>query len=120
MVAHNAIIEAHIFQMHNANQCRSASPDIQKDMLVYLSTKNLMLPKGRARKLCPKWVGSYKVLEVYEETSNYTLELPGALKLQRLHIKFHVSLLWPYRAAEDRMFLNHATPEPYDLGAAAN
>ena len=77
-----------------------------------------MLPKGRARKLCPNWVGPYKVLEVYEETSNYTLELLGALKLQRLHTKFYVSLLQLYRAADDSMFPNCTISEPYDFGAA--
>ena len=41
--AHNAIIKAHVFQTCNTNQCRSASPDIQKGTLVYLSTKNLTL-----------------------------------------------------------------------------
>ena len=33
-VAHNAIIKAHVFQIHNANQHRSVGPDIQKDTLV--------------------------------------------------------------------------------------
>ena len=66
--AHNSIIKAHVFETCNANQYRSASPDIQKGMLVYLLTKNLTLSKRRARKLCSKWVGPYKVLEVYKET----------------------------------------------------
>ncbi|KAG6871405.1 hypothetical protein C0995_004956 [Termitomyces sp. Mi166 len=39
--AHNAIIEV-------------ADPELEKGALVYLSTKNLNLPKGRAHKLCPK------------------------------------------------------------------
>ena len=75
-----------------------------------------MLPKERAWKLCPKWVGPYKVLEVFEETSNYVLELPEALLVQRLHARFHVLLLQPYKAAEDGMFPNQATLQPYDFG----
>ena len=59
----------------------------------------------------------YKVLEVFKETSNYSLELLGALISQRLHSKFYVSLLWPYWAAEDGMFLNPTTPESYDFSA---
>ena len=69
-VAHDVIIKACIFQICNVNQCRSTGPNIQKGMPVDLSTKNLTLPNERVRKLCSKWVGQYKVLEVYEKTSN--------------------------------------------------
>ncbi|KNZ78833.1 hypothetical protein J132_09760, partial [Termitomyces sp. J132] len=53
---HNAIIEACIFQTCLANSCCRPDTRLEKGALVYLS-KNLNLPKGRARKLCPKWVG---------------------------------------------------------------
>lgn len=78
--------------------------------------KNLNLPKGRARKLCPKFIGPYKVEEAYPETSNYTLQLPLALQQQRLHPTFHVSLLRPYHASSDALFPNRIQPEPYDFG----
>jgi len=32
--------------------------------LVYISMKNLSLPKGQASKLLPKYIGPYKILEV--------------------------------------------------------
>lgn len=47
--------------------------------LVYLSTQNLALPKNRARKLAPKYMGPYQVTWVHPETSSYTLELPNDL-----------------------------------------
>ncbi|KNZ74457.1 hypothetical protein J132_06834 [Termitomyces sp. J132] len=78
--AHNTIIEVHVFQMHVANLHHRPDPDLEKGVLVYLLTKGLNLPKGRARKLCPKWVGPYRILEAYNETSNYILELPMALQ----------------------------------------
>ncbi|KAG6805747.1 hypothetical protein H0H92_014169, partial [Tricholoma furcatifolium] len=53
--AHDSIIEARVFQTRNANKRRGEEPALQKGSLVYLSTENLNLPKGRARKLCPKW-----------------------------------------------------------------
>ncbi|KNZ71298.1 hypothetical protein J132_00060 [Termitomyces sp. J132] len=77
--AHDTIIEACIFQMHLANLHCKPDPELEKGALVYFLTKNLNLPKGRARMLCPKWVGPYKILEAYSETSNYVLELPMAL-----------------------------------------
>ncbi len=46
--AHDVIIENRVFQTYHANKWRSAEPQITKGELVYLSTKNLNLPKGRA------------------------------------------------------------------------
>ncbi|KNZ73174.1 hypothetical protein J132_01010 [Termitomyces sp. J132] len=39
-VAHDAIIEAHIFQMHLANSCCKPDSKLEKGALVYLSIKN--------------------------------------------------------------------------------
>ena len=61
--AHDAIIEAHVFQTNRMNARRQREPEIMEGSLVYLSTKNLNLPKGRARKLCPKFVGPWKVVK---------------------------------------------------------
>ena len=45
------------------------------------------------------------------------LELLGALLLQRLHARFHMLLLQPYKAAEDGMFPNCTTLQLYDFSA---
>ena len=47
---------------------------------MYLSTKNLNLPKGRARKLCPKYIGPYKVAKANPDSLTYMLELPMVLQ----------------------------------------
>ena len=91
--AHDAIIEARTFQTAAANKLRKDEPKIAIGNLVYLSTKNLNLPKNRARKLCPKYIGPYKVVEARPETSNYKLELPAALQARRINPRFHMSLL---------------------------
>ncbi|KIJ42777.1 hypothetical protein M422DRAFT_253864, partial [Sphaerobolus stellatus SS14] len=57
--------------------------------LVYLSTKNLNLPKGQARKLLPKFIGPYKVLEAQNESSNVVLEILKELKARKIHATFH-------------------------------
>ena len=115
--AHDAIIEARVFQTKRTNACRAEEPRIVEGSLVYLSTKNLNLPKGRARKLCPKFVGPWKVLKTWPETSTYELELPTALRERRIHPIFHISLLRPYNASNDALFPNRVQPEPYDFGA---
>ena len=114
--AHDAIIEARSFQTEKANQRRGEEPHIAIGSLVYLSTKNLTLPKGRARKLCPRFIGPYKVLEAQPDTSNYVLELPVALQGRRIHPKFHVALLRRHYPSRDSEFPNRAQPEPYDFG----
>jgi hypothetical protein len=91
--AHDAIIETRVFQTHWANKHCQEEPTISRSDLVFLSTKNLNLPKGRASKLCPKFVGPYRVLQAKPETSNYELELLTALQKRRINPTFHVSLL---------------------------
>src|SRR6266481_1597275 len=50
MTVHDTIIESHVMQMHNANRQRIKGVTYTPGDLVYLSTKNLTLPKGRAKK----------------------------------------------------------------------
>jgi hypothetical protein len=54
-------------------------PDIDEGNLMYLSTKNLSLPKGQASKLLPCFVGPYKVVRANLQSSSYELELPPEL-----------------------------------------
>ncbi len=79
--------------MHYVNKKWTADPVLREGDMVYLSTKNLNLPKGRTRKLCPKYIGPYKIFEAYLDSSAYTLQLPIALQQQRIHLTFHISLL---------------------------
>ena len=66
--------------------------------MVYLSTKNLALPKGQARKLLPRYIGPYKVVEAHTAASTVMLELPPELVSRRVHLTFHVSLIWAHMA----------------------
>src|SRR6266581_1641787 len=69
--AHNAIIHNRIQQTIQVNKRRYLDPPLEKGELAYLSTDKLNLPKGRAGKLMPLYIGPYKILEAYPETSNY-------------------------------------------------
>jgi len=68
----------------------------------------------------PKYIGPYKVLQAYPETSNYTLELPIELVKQRVHLKFHVSLLRPHEPNDDTLFPNRVSVDTYDFGMPDN
>ena len=65
LAAHNVILENHVLQAFHANKKHQADSEYKWDDFVYLSTKNLTLPKGRAQKLVPKFIGPYKVLEAH-------------------------------------------------------
>lgn len=114
--AHDAIIEARAFQTRMANKRQGPEPALHTGDLVYLSTKNLQLPKNRARKLCPKYIRPYKILRAWPERSTYTLELPPVLVRRKIHPTFHIGVLRPYIASSDKLFPNRAIPEPYNFG----
>src|SRR6266481_7304005 len=104
MTVHNAIIEAHVSQMHHTNLARQPRGEYPPGSLVYLVTKNLVLPKGRAKKLLPKYIGPYKVVEVHMAASTITLELLPELKARQIHPTFHVNLIRAHIPNDDERF----------------
>lgn len=121
--AHDAIIDSRVHQTHHANKRRrdedihhgSLSP-IGPGDLVYLSTANLNLPKGRARKLTPRYIGPYLVKHGDSKTSAYTLDLPEDLAKRGIHPTFHVSLLRRHEPNDENLFTHRDTATAYDLG----
>jgi hypothetical protein len=61
---------------------------------VLLSTKYLQLKNPGARKLLPKWIGPFEILERVGQVA-YRLDLLDSLKIQPV---FHLSLIQPYRS----------------------
>ncbi|KAI0337599.1 hypothetical protein BDW22DRAFT_1312013, partial [Trametopsis cervina] len=66
--ARDQIIESRTFQTYHANRRRrdenmqdSQWQPLKAGDQVYLSTENLQLPKGRAKKLLPKYIGPYTI-----------------------------------------------------------
>jgi hypothetical protein len=78
-VTYDSIITERVFQQQYANKNQHNEPEVKQGDLVYLSTKNLTLPKGHTSKLLSKFVGPYKVLWLLPKTSNYVLDLPKEL-----------------------------------------
>jgi len=114
MSAHDSIIAARVKQTEFANRKRKDTPFVKGD-LVFLSTANISLPKGRARKLAPKFIGPFKILEDYKNNS-YLLDLPSELKQRGLHPAFHASLLRISEPNDDRRFPGRQMPQMIGIG----
>lgn len=114
--AHDAIIESRVRQTHNANRRRRDDDKFREGDLVYVSTSDLSLPKGRATKLLPKYIGPFKILDAQTSTSSYRIELPTQLRARRLHDRFHRSKLRPYQANDDALFPHRESHASYDFG----
>ena len=91
--AHDTILEHRIEKTHYSNKCCKPSIEYQINDLVYLSTKNLALPKHRALKLMPKFIGPYKVLKAMNSLSNIMIEPPQEFKDRRINPTFQTSLV---------------------------
>jgi hypothetical protein len=119
-LAHDTLTEAWVFQKVHTNKRQCNKSEIKEDNLVYLSMKNISMPKGRASKLVPKYIGPYRVMRAIPLTSNYKLELPMELIYRRIHPRFHISLLRPHQPNDNNLFLNRKRTEPYDFGTPDN
>ena len=93
MAAHDTIITNRIQQTFHANKKCCASDLYHVGDHMYLLTQNLTLPKGRVRKLVPKYLGPYKVVKAHNDTSTVTLELPPALVARRISLTVHTGLV---------------------------
>ena len=103
MGAHDSIIAARVTNTVQANRKRAAV-QYQVGDLVYLSTKNISMPKGRARKLAPKYLGLFAVTKVLKEGATYQLALSDELLKRGINRSFHASLLKPHVPNDDRRF----------------
>jgi hypothetical protein len=102
MAAHDSIIAARVKQTRDANRKRRVEPFETGD-LVYVSTKNITFPKGLARKLIPKFIGPYKILQDFRNHS-FRIELPTPMKARGIRDSFHASLLRAHIPNDDRLF----------------
>ena len=103
MSAHDSIIVARVVHTVQANRKQIAVIYKVGDT-VYLSTKNISLPKGRARKLAPKYLGPFAVSKVLKEGATYQLDSSEELLKRGINRSFHVSLLKPHVPNDNRKF----------------
>jgi hypothetical protein len=120
MAAHDAILEHRVDQMFHANRKHCESEIYAVDNHVYLSTQNLTLPKGRARKPVPRYIGPYRVTKAHNKALTVTLELPDDLKNWHVSPTFHANPVRRYIANNDDLFPKREAKSFYDFGVTAD
>jgi len=96
------------------NRRRRPAPFEEGD-LAYISTKNISFPKGYARKLVPKYIGPYKILKNFGN-STFRMDIPSRLKQRGVHDAFHASLLRIHIPNDDRLFPGRLETQIADFG----
>src|SRR6202000_2411720 len=97
------IIAARVVNTVQANRKR-VGVSYKVGDLIYWSTKNISLPKGRAKKLAPKYLGPFPISKVLKEGATYQLGLSDELIKRGVNNSFHASLLRPHVPHDDRGF----------------
>ena len=112
---HDVILEHRVMQTHHSNKHQRPGVIYHENDLVYLSTKNLALPKGWARKLMPRFLGPYRVLKAMNDSLNATIEL----KYRRISPMFHTNLVQPYVKNNDILFPKREAKSYCEIGRAS-
>lgn len=118
LTAHNTILAAWAKQTCIANSRWKKTTFVKGD-LVYLSTENLSLPKGCARKLSPKFIGPFNILQDYGNNL-FKLDLPAELKQRGVHSAFHANLLRIHVPNDDQRFRDMKPIRSHLSGIAKN
>ena len=113
---HDKIVTQRVRQATQANKHRREGNKFQQGDQVLLSTTNLNMPKGRAKKLYPKYLGPYKVLKADHKTSTYKLKLPPDLAKRQVHDVFHENVLKPFMPNNDQLFPKREALMHYEFG----
>jgi hypothetical protein len=110
------LVTQRMHQAVKANRHRREGQKFNVGDLILLLTENLSLPKGRAHKLLPKYLGPYKVLTANHSSSTYKVELPPDLKARWIHDIFHEKVLKLYVKNDAKRFPKRKTRIQYDVG----
>jgi hypothetical protein len=112
--ARDNLILAKISQSHYANPKRSDAPPYQIGDKVMLSTLNRrkdykLKGQHRAAKFFPRFDGPYIIVDVHENASTVTIDMPNA---PNLFPTFHTSNLKPWLPNDDKKFPSRTLDQP--------
>ena len=112
--ARDNLLLAKISQSHYANPKRSDAPPYQIGDKVMLSTLNRrkdykLKGQHRAAKFFPRFDGPYIIVDVHENASTVTIDMPNA---PNLFPTFHTSNLKPWLPNDDKKFPSRTLDQP--------
>ena len=116
--AQDTILTQHVKQLFHANQKRQKASFAVGD-LVYLSTEDLSILKGRSQKLSPKYISPYRILEEIVSGMTYKPALSSDLLSRGVHDTFHANLLHIHISNDNWRFLGRSTQQISSLGGSA-
>ena len=103
MSVHDVIISSRIQNTVQVNK-KQAVTTYQEGDFIYLSTKNISIPKGQAHKLAPKYLGLFPITRTVKEGATYQLGLSNKLTKWGINQTFHALLLRLHVPNNDRCF----------------
>ncbi|KEP44871.1 TY3B-TY3B-like protein, partial [Rhizoctonia solani 123E] len=107
-IAHNHMIDLRMRMTIQANKHRRPA-EIEVGRKVWVSTKNMRLPKKVSRKLSRKNIGPCTVLKDITAGTTYKVDLPKDLRDRGIHPVFHALLLRPHIPNDDNKFPNQSS-----------
>lgn len=114
LAAHDALLDARTKQSMYTNKHRRATPEYKVGEKVYVSSADFNFPPNLARKLIPKYMGPYAIVEAYPHDV-YKLDLPPHFKHFR---KFGGAKLREFRQNDDSRFprrdYKEVAPDPQE------
>ena len=116
LAAHDAIIVARVNQTYHANKRRREEPPYKVGEKVWLLTETLAMPKGRVKKLLPRFIGPFTITKADKCTSNYQLELPDEMRSHHICNRFHANQLRPCLENDESLFPGCEAKYYYDYG----
>ena len=86
-------------QTHNANTHRHPESEYKIEDKIVLNSVNIrycIKNRSRFAKFYPRYLSSFKIVDVKPESSNYKLELFPRFDIESIHAVFHARLLRPF------------------------
>ena len=108
-------LAAKTVQTRHANRQRRAEPQYKAGDMVMLNSRNIrkqLKASGKSAKFYDRFLGPFKIIRAWPETSNYELQLPPEYSI---HSSFHANLLRPYIANDPTHFPAREPPRPPSL-----
>ena len=117
-IAKDNHLTAKTIQTRQANRSRRPDPGYKEGDMVLLDSRNIrkrIKKTGKTAKFYPRYIGPFKVIEAWPNTSTYKLELLPTVDFDSIHPVFHTKLLRPHVPNDPERFPDREPPRPLPI-----